>query len=269
MPKLRILSPWSALLLIAALTGCSSHPNGTDLGTVKLNLTDAPGDFQAVNIVVTQVSIHRAGNEDSDSGSDAGWEVLSDTTHTYDLLELRNGVFTTLAVGEIPAGHFTQIRLKLGEGSNVVVDGVTHPLTVPSGMQTGLKLVGEFDVPAGGLLELTLDFDANRSVILTGNHTYKLKPTVRVVPTIVSGAIIGHLLPEGVDATVFAITNGDTVQTTNALDDGRFSLGSLLAGTYSVAVHPAADFRDTTLTEIQVNTGATTDVGDIQLTAQE
>ena len=267
MSRFRILSPWLALLLGAALAGCSSHPNATELGTIKVRLTDAPGDFQAVNIVVRQVSIHRAGDEDSDSNSDSGWEVLSDTTHTYDLLVLRNGVFATLAVGEIPAGHYTQMRLKLGDGSNVVVDGVVHPLVVPSGLQSGLKLIGGFDVPAGGTLELTLDFDANRSVVLTGSNTYKLKPTIRVVETTVSGAITGHLLPEGVDATVFAIAGSDTVQTTSAMATGHFTLNALLAGTYSVAVHPAADFRDTTLTGIQVSTGATTDVGDIQLTA--
>ena len=63
----------------------------------------------------------------------------------------------------MPAGHCTQIRLKLGAGSNVVVDGVTYPLTVPSGLQSGYKLVGEFDVPASGLVELALDLDAARS----------------------------------------------------------------------------------------------------------
>ncbi len=43
---------------------------------------------------------------------------------------LRNGVFTTLALAHVPAEHYTQIRLKLGTGSNVMVGGVTYPLTV-------------------------------------------------------------------------------------------------------------------------------------------
>jgi len=152
----------------------------------------------------------------------------------------------------------------------VVVDGTTYPLTVPSGMQSGYKLVGEFDVPDGGGVELTLDFDAARSIHRTGNGRYMLKPTVRVIVNHVdtTGDIIGHLLPEGVAATVYAISGPDTVQTAVAGADGRFDLAALLAGTYSVAVHPDTAYRDTTIEGVIVNAGATTDVGDVELTAK-
>jgi hypothetical protein len=80
--------------------------------------------------------------------------------------------------------------------------------------------------------------------------------------------IIGHLLPEGVAATVYAISGPDTVQTAVAGADGRFDLAALLAGTYSVAVHPDTAYRDTTIEGVIVNAGATTDVGDVELTAK-
>ena len=260
----RFTAGLAALAMLVALAGCSKQQStAARLGHVSINLTDAPGDFEEVNLVVTGVSIHRG---DEDSG---GWETLKHDTTTYDLLQLRNGVFTQLGAGDVPAGHYTQVRLHIGEGSNVVVDGVVHPLTIPSGMQSGYKLVGEFDVPAGGGVELTLDFDAARSVLLTGNQQYKLKPTVRVIVNHVAttGAIIGHLLPEGVAASIYALAGTDTVQTTAAGSDGRFTLAALLPGSYSVAVHPTADYRDTTLTGVDVAAGATTDVGDVQLTA--
>jgi len=248
-----------ALLLAAALSGCSSAPNRTSLGHVEIRLTDAPGDFEQVNIVVTSVSIHRDGS---------GWETIKDDTTTYDLLTLRNGVFTGLAAGDVPAGHYTQIRLGIGEGSHVVQDGAIHPLEIPSGMQSGYKLVGEFDVPAGGAIELTLDFDAARSILRTGNGRYKLKPTVRVVVNDVSGQIIGHVLPEGTPGTAYALQGADTLQTGAFGADGRFVLGSLAAGSYEVLLHPAQAYRDTTLTDVVVNPTETTDVGDVELTPQ-
>jgi len=262
----RFIPRLTVLLILAALVSCSKEPTSGHLGHITVHLTDAPADYEAVNLVVTGVSVHRGDSEDS-----GGWESLTlDSTTVYDLLELRNGVFARLAQGDVPAGHYTQIRLLLGSGSNVVVDGTTYPLTVPSGMQSGYKLVGEFDVPDGGGVELTLDFDAARSIHRTGNGRYMLKPTVRVIVNHVAttGDIIGHLLPEGVAATVYAISGPDTVQTAVAGADGRFDLAALLAGTYSVAVHPDTAYRDTTIEGVIVNAGATTDVGDVELTAK-
>ena len=265
----RITAGLAVLALLIGLAGCSKAPTTGGLGHVTVHLTDAPGDYEHVNLVVTGVSIHR---ETADTtGEDGGWESLpQDSTKVYDLLELRNGVFAQIAGGDVPAGHYTQIRLKLGAGSNVVVDGNTYPLTVPSGMQSGYKLVGEFDVPAGGGVELTLDFDAARSIHLTGNSRYMLRPTVRVIVNQVAttGSIMGHLLPEGTAASVYAISGPDTVQTTAAGADGRFTLAALLAGTYSVAIDADTTYRDTTITGVAVTAGSTTDLGDIQLTAK-
>jgi hypothetical protein len=99
-------------------------------------------------------------------------------------------VFTTLGVTPVPAGHYTQIRLKLGAGSDVVVDGVTHALVVPSGMQSGLKLIHPFTVPPSGFVDLLLDFDAQHSVAQMGAGTWMLKPTIKITGS--SGATAGR-----------------------------------------------------------------------------
>jgi len=257
-----------AILLVFAAFGCSKNSTSPGVGTVNLRLIDAPGDFQEVNLAVAEVSAHFEGaGAQGESDSTGGWQVLRAEPLNVDLLTLRNGVFTTLAVAQVPAGHYSQIRLKLASGSNVVVDGATHPLTVPSGMQSGYKLVGGFDVPAGGIIDLTLDFDAARSIVLTGSGTYILKPTARVIPTVSAGAIAGHVSPDSVSTTVYAIQAADTVG--SALTSaGAFTVGALPAGTYSLAFHPATAYRDTTLANVAVSAGATTSVGTVQLTPQ-
>jgi len=262
----------AVVLGVFALSGCSKdETTNPGVGTVRAHLTDAPAAYDQVNIVVTQVSVHRGAAVAESDTMNGGWEVISTATQTFNLLTLQNGVMANLAQAQVPAGHYSQVRLRIGTGSNVVVDGVTHPLEVPSGAQTGLKLVGPFDLPDAGVIDLTLDFDANRSIVLTGSGTYMLKPVIRVIvgtPTTTTGAIRGHLLPEGVDAQVFAIMAADTITSTSAAQDGRFTLALLPAGTYGVAVHPAATYRDTALANISVTKGQTTDVGDIQLTAK-
>jgi hypothetical protein len=267
--NLAFLPALFALLLVLAISGCSNKTTAPRFGTISLKMTDAPGDYQEVNLSILQVSAHLEGAEgaETDSDSTGGWQVLRSEPLNVDLLTLRNGVFTTLALTQVPAGHYTQIRLKLGPGSNVVIDGVTHPLTVPSGLQSGYKLVGDFDVPAGGLLSLVLDFDAARSIVLTGSGTYILKPTARVMPLNTAGSITGQVLPDSVVTTVYAIQAPDTIG--SALTSGGFfSVDVLPAGTYSLAFHPSTAYRDTTLGGIVVNAGAATSVGTVQLTPQ-
>lgn len=177
---------WLALaliLLVSAALGCSHH--GVPMGTVHVQLTDAPGVVDALHLTVVGVRAHRSETE-TESGDSTevllgeGWETLSSDTTSVDLMTLRNGVVTTLGVALVPSGHYTQIRLLLAPGSDVVIDGETHPLVTPSGFESGLKLIHPFDVPAGGEITLTLDFDAQKSVIETGAGTWMLKPTIAV-----------------------------------------------------------------------------------------
>jgi hypothetical protein len=223
-------------------------------------MTDAPADYEAVNLVVVQVAAHRA-----EEDSTGGWEVLESDTANYDLLSLQNGVFATLATSQVPAGHYTQLRLKLAPGCNVVIDGVAHPLTVPSGLQSGLKLIGSFDVPANGRIDLALDFDAARSIEETGTGSYILKPTVRVLPSSAAGAIRGVVAPAGMPTMVYALQAADTLGTAATAPDGSFEVSVLPAGTYDLAFHPGAEFPDSRVSGVVVVAGATTDVGVVQL----
>jgi len=247
-------------------------------GTMRVRMTDKPGPdhVDAVNLVVTEVSVRAEAGTVAGSDSDTvavsdegGWQVLSSTAKTYDLLALQNGVFTTIGEGSLPAGTYSQIRLKLGAGSTVVVDGVTYPLKVPSGMQSGLKLNGTFVVPGGGNTDVGLDFDASRSLVHTGNGQWILKPVVRVVPIssppVSAGAIHGIVQPSSVATAVFAIQAPDTIGRADTGADGSFTISVLPPGGYTVAFHPAMGYRDTTLTNVVVTAGQTAELDTVRL----
>jgi hypothetical protein len=263
----------ATVIAMALAAGCSDDgPSNPSFGTMRVQMTDAPGDFDEVNLVITGVTARRVGaDEDDDDEVDSaseGWMNVNTTSNTYDLMDLRNGVFTTIGEAELPAGTYDQIRLQIGSGSNVVIDGVTHPLVVPSGASSGLKLKGQITLVEGGTTDVGIDFDAARSIHETGNGTWILRPVVRMVPVIAGGSIRGTIVPDSTAATVWLLQDPDSVASTAAALDGSFQFVLLPTGTYQVRVEPDSGWRDTTLTNVNVSGGQTTDLGTIQLTAQ-
>jgi hypothetical protein len=154
-------------------------------------------------------------------------------------------VLDSLGETLLMAGHYTQVRLVLESNSvmplaNSVVPtgGVETALVTPSAVQSGIKLVHEFDVAAGQRVDLVLDFDACRSIVKRGNGTFGLKPVIRVTPLVVNG-ITGFVdtSPPISNVMVTAQQGGKIVQATvpNA-QTGAFFLARLAAGNYDVVL---------------------------------
>ena len=239
------------LLLSLILFGCSGSDEPTapasSQGEIRMSLVDAPAGFDAVNIVVTEVSVHKAGGD-----SLSGWIVVDSTTRTFDLLKLTNGASGLLGTRKLDEGKYTQIRLKIGAGCNVVVAGTSTPLEVSSGIQSGLKLVHNFDIVANTIYELTLDFDASRSVRLIGVQ-YRLSPVIRVVANITSGTVSGTVSPVAARAVASTTVGTDTLSASADSVSGAFKLMGVPSGTYSVKITPTVTtHRDTTITGVQV-----------------
>jgi hypothetical protein len=274
MRRLLWLSAISALLV--ALTGCSKLSD-PQLGSMSVRMTDAPGNFDHVNIALTQISAtlrDGPGLEDGDvpepGDNEQHFEVLWAGSRMCDLLQLRNGVFTSLGASKLPAGNYARIRMMAGSGSNVVVGGVSHPLIVPS---HGIRLRGHFNVKTGGVCDIALDFDVARSIVPLPDGSYILKPSVRAFvftpnePQPGPGALAGAVSPSSAATWVFAIQGADTVASSLTATSGAFQVSLLPAGTYNVAFHPVAGFEDMTVTGVVVANDATTNMGTVALTA--
>ncbi len=246
-------------LLWAGCSKKSTPPEGN--GVLRLYLTDSVGSIEQVNLIISQVSVHTSAGEDS-----AGWIVVNDSLATYDLMQLANGATALLGEAGLVPGHYTQIRLLLIDSCQVVSEGESYPLHIPSGSESGIKLNHQFEIEAGKLYELLLDFDAQKSIISTDDG-YLLKPVIRVVPLIVSGTISGTVHPLKASPYILATSDGDTIQTTHVdSTDGNFSLIGLPEGYYDVHIEPTAgQYVDTTLTGVKVSAGEDTDLGVIVL----
>jgi len=253
------------VLLAGLAAGC--FESGTDpetgVGRMQVSLIDAPGDYDAVNVEIIEVRVHE---DVADSLS--GWHSVAVDTTVLNLLDYTGGNFAVLADSTLPAGRYTQVRLMLGEGNTVVVDGEAHDLDVPSGGQSGLKLNHPFDIVDGETYAVTLDFDADRSVHRTGNGQYKLRPVIRLIVDALGGSIVGVAEPVEARALVAAIAGVDTVFAYADTLDGSFAFPMMTAGSYDLLFSATAgSYLDSTLTGVAVVAGQETDVGTVALEA--
>ncbi len=235
----------AAALGLALLVACGGSSSSGSTGAMNVHLVDGPiSGYQEINVDIQSVEI--SGN--------AGWITLGTPNRTINLLNLTGGVSETLASGAtLPAGHYQQMRLILGAGSTVKLsDGTVQPLKVPSGMQSGIKLIVSFDVAAGTTSDVWIDFDAAHSiqVIQAGaSGQYLLRPTIRAFDRTVTGSIHGTLTDGATaaglpGAMVYAETlDGSghaTIARTTVTDaNGAYTLDLLPVGaTYYVVSQP-------------------------------
>lgn len=236
------------------LSSCKKDSSGTAY-TYNVRLTDAPGPYSAVNIDLQGVEV---------TGSDGKAVSMNIHPGIINLLNFTNGKDTLISTGTLEVATVDQVRLILGTNNSVIVNNVKYPLSTPSADQSGLKLQVHQTLQAGVQYSVLLDFDANKSIVLEGNGTYRLKPVIRTIETALNGSIRGTITPVGILASV-TVTSGDLTFSSNVSISGSFMLMGLPAGTYSVTVTPLLPLIPVTKTGVIVVTGATTNTGTIAL----
>lgn len=258
------LIPLFFLTLLSGFIMMSCSEDGKN-ARLEVRLTDAPGDYEEVNIDIQGVQVH-ASSEDTDGG----WKSLDVTPGVYNLLELTNGLDTLLGAIELPAGRISQVRLILGNNNTLKVDGETHSLTTPSAQQSGLKLNVNADLIEGITYTLLLDFDAARSIVKAGaSGKYLLKPVIRTITEATSGAIAGTISEPLAKPAVYAIVADDTLGTTFANDEGKFLIKGLQPGSYTVSFSPVTGYLIADITEVAVTLGNVTDLGEVAVDVEE
>jgi len=204
----------------AFLVGCGgsgSEAAGTSTGRLTLSITDAPVDG-ATAVVVKFTAIELK----PDTGD--AITIALDPAPSVDLLALAGGSSRDLlADREVPAGHYQWVRLLIDAQQNTptsyidMADGQRFPLFVPSGSESGLKLIRGFTVAAGSVSDFTIDFDLRKSVIAPPGRApnYLLKPVLRIVDNLrvgsLQGTVANTLVPTGCTPQVYLFTGANVV----------------------------------------------------------
>jgi hypothetical protein len=248
------------------------------MGTVNTSFSDPPtcsapaGPFRQVFVTVTDVKVHQSATADA---SAPGWVDLSPgmAPKQIDLLGTATSqcFLAQLGAQQIPAGTFQQIRVILlannmasqvsgnqcgSNAANCVVltaDSSVHTLELSSEAQTGIKVPpgqiagGGLTVPAGGTVDLNIDFDACASIVITGNGTFRLKPVLHAGEVSLNNSSISGKLVDKV--TQLAMSGGTAmvvleqkdaggvdrvILQTKADANGNFTFCPVPTGTYDV-----------------------------------
>lgn len=249
------------------------HSPDNGKGHMNVHLTDAPGDYDAVNVDIQAIKIHYTSFETDTTNNEGEWIELPVEPVTVNLLDFSNGLDTLLSSADLDAGHYREMRLVLGDNNSVVVDGKTERLKVPSGQSSGFKIKFRTDLESGENLNVTIDFNADKSVHQAGHSgKYILKPVLHAYveegEPMESGSLSGVVDPMEANPSVYAIMDSDT--TTTSIDTtGSFKFEDLNAGEYSVWIEAGNEqYADTTLNEVEVESGQNTDLGTITLNQQ-
>ena len=173
MKKLLCTSLASLVIIGFALTACKK--NNESSSRLMVRLTDAPVNFQEVNVDIQQVRVKFS----DDTASANGWVDLATKAGIYNLLGFQNGVDTLLASGTFPLQIVKEIRFILGPNNTIKDNNIVYPLTIPSGSESGLKIKVNKSLQAD-LTSLIIDFDAALSVTKEGPGDYKLRPVLKI-----------------------------------------------------------------------------------------
>lgn len=205
----RLFAMSLAASILAACGGGGGGGMQSSTGALTLGITDAPVDVaDAVVVQFTGVELKPKGGQ--------AFSIDFSVPKNIDLVALQGEERTTLLDGEqIQAGEYEWMRLKVnadpnvGGDSSITIDGSQCELRIPSGDETGLKLIRGFTIGVGTITDFTVDFDLRQSIVQPpGQHTsvpacdgqaYLLKPVLRVVDNLQVGTITGV-----VDSTLIA-----------------------------------------------------------------
>ena len=244
---------FTSLVILACGGGGGSGSSG-EMGTVSMSLTDARSNgFNAVYVTINDVQVHMKGNDNNNNN----WQSVSapNLPKTFNLYNLTNGVREEIGLADLAIGSYTQMRLIIGtepdDGLNVLSEA--HPyanyvidtddnfqeLKIPSGINTGIKIVHGFTISTDQTTELILDFNAEKSVVVAGNSgNWLLKPTIKVGSTEELSIIRGKVTidgSEGIDKALVSVQEFDetaaddkdkvTIHTSTVTDpDGNFAI---------------------------------------------
>ena len=183
----------SICLGLLAACGGGGSASGSGNGSLTLKLTDAPVDSaQAVVVVFTGVELKPVNG--------TAFSVDFATRKSIDLLALQGGKTSNLFDNQsVPAGQYEWLRLKVytdqtaNDASYITINGAMYNLLIPSGSETGLKLVRSFMVAQGSQTGFVIDFDLRKSIVAPPGQSpnYFLKPALRITDQLQLGTISG------------------------------------------------------------------------------
>ena len=249
MKNLKLTSLVIALTLMVGLFSCSDDESTTK-GSARISATDAKVDAEnVIGVFLSVKEIQAKGDADTKT-------VISfEDPLVFNLMAYQNGETFAMGEGDVEVGSYNELRFIIsGESDSYLEmkDGSKKSLEIPSGTSSGYKIAGAFDIAANETVDLVADIDLRKALTVTGEGTYKLRPTGRVVEAEATGIIRGTIsgdMPQDKQLIVFAYLKGtyseEEASTTNPnrFDGAINSAFVSSAGSYTLAFMEEGEYE--------------------------
>jgi hypothetical protein len=164
-----------AITIIVAVfaSGITLPSQKVRTGRLIVLLMDAPVDLYQLNVTITDLEVHKVGQEDDEDGE---WIALIENEEiTFDLLEYQNGKTLELASEIIDAGTYNKIRMYVSEANASYAEYPENPvpLRVPPGK---IDVITEFELVEGGTRIVVIDMEPDWVAISKNNN---LRPVLK------------------------------------------------------------------------------------------
>ena len=269
-----------ASAMLFAFSSCEKEeikqdPDGPNAGTFAVKMTDAPGDYEALEVEVTSVEAYLEG---------AGWVSLNNEARMVSVLELTNGAETQLAyVSSADVGVYSKVRVTFGNNNSLTFDSGTDlgfdlggltggasatinlDWATSSSNQVVININEEVSAEAGA--SVLLDFNVMQSVVQNGQE-FVLNPAVTLIADASTG-VQGRI--NGAASSAVIITDGENSYNTYTDASGYFLIRGVEDGEYTATLMPSQEglgllqhADDQTIEGVVVAKGEITQMGTIQ-----
>lgn len=120
-------------------------------------------------VTTNNIQVHKA------DAPEESWVTVVNGEMTFDLVVIQ-GAEMLLGTQTVATGNYTQIRLDVTKVV-VTLDSKDIPAKLPG---EKLKVVRPWEVKEGEKTILTLDFDADKFVVITGSGDAQVKPVIKL-----------------------------------------------------------------------------------------
>lgn len=252
-------------LLAACGGGSSGTPSlGSGGGSATMSASLVDGPFRTSGGTATSVNFQLAKVEAIGSGGVQTIATFSPSMHVDLMQHLTQSTALSLGTASIPAGTYQQLRFVLDTSSasntNVVVNGTTYDLSIPSatgagfggntstdsgdgpgtaGIKVNLK---NFTAQSGQTYAFVIDFNAAESIVSAGSSgQWLMKPVLVATAMATSGSISGAVVNNAggavSNAEVVAEDSSGAIINSGVTDtNGNYQINALPAGAYTLVV---------------------------------
>lgn len=195
-----VLSGFAALVPLVTVSCGGGGGGGADPGTLQLYID--PVQFEGLN----SLSLHTTRVEvviaDAPGGEEEILVVNSepDTANLVGFASVTPGLFAMYTIYR--EGYISQIRF-IVDYAEATVGPDTYPVDIPSGAQTGEKVIAAdqtIQIIDGAQTSVTIRLDPDHSVLQNAGQGYKLKPVIKAESGVTTALPIDEYVPNQITA---------------------------------------------------------------------